>query len=404
MPRVVIIGGSFAGRRCKKVLSADPSLSVALVDQFPWAEYTPSILRCLVEPSTIDSYLIPHSSPGFVHAFAEGVELREDGSGGIVRLLGPDGVRRDLEFDYLIIATGSLYSLLKPSAFDTALKRLSTSLSLLERKQQLQSTGREIKAASSIAVVGGGTVGVELAAEIAGHFKSSKKVTLISSKSLLLDRLPRKAGEHAAQWLKKHSVGVVLDSKVVSNTEGEGGTSILRLSSGGQIEADLVFYCIGNGLLPGDSLLPSKERSNEDARSGIRVNEHYQVEGMRTVFAVGDAVAGLMEKTAFSADISANIAAENIIRLHRSDAYSSLLKTNEEDQPSIACVSLYKWDGALQMNGLVLTGFLAAFTKVFIEFMQLCAMKSSIAAAIWLVLENLTTFTATFIPKKHSTT
>ena len=47
--RVVIVGGGFAGRTARRLLQRD--FEVVLLDGKGYFEYTPSILRCLVEPS-----------------------------------------------------------------------------------------------------------------------------------------------------------------------------------------------------------------------------------------------------------------------------------------------------------------------------------------------------------------
>ena len=404
MPRVLIIGASFAGRRCKKVLSADPTLSVTLIDAISWAEYTPSILRCLVDSSCIDSFLIPHAGPGFLHGLVEEVVPNDDGSGGIVKVRSSDGVIDEMPFDYLIMATGSLYKLLKPTLpAEPGPSVLPDLPSISARKKELIAAAVELKDAGSVVVIGGGTVGVELAAEIAGHFVKSKKktVTLVTSKSRLLDRMPHKAGEYAAQWLQKRGVEVIFNTKCSSSTKQDGAVNI-QLSAGKSILADLVYNCTGIDGLPGTSLISkSLGQCSSDSRGGISINSHFQVLGASNIFACGDAVAGTFEKTAYAADLSANIAAENVIRMHRRSNYSFLLKADDQF-PSVACVSLYKWDGLMQLNGLVLTGFIAAFTKVFIEFLQLWAMKYPFAATLWLIVESITTSIASLIPRYRS--
>lgn len=46
--RVVIVGGGFAGRRARRALLG--KFEVVLIDAKGYFEYTPSVLRCLVEP------------------------------------------------------------------------------------------------------------------------------------------------------------------------------------------------------------------------------------------------------------------------------------------------------------------------------------------------------------------
>jgi hypothetical protein len=49
--RVVVVGGSFAGRRLERLLSASGHFDVTLVDAKGFWEYHPAACRALVEPS-----------------------------------------------------------------------------------------------------------------------------------------------------------------------------------------------------------------------------------------------------------------------------------------------------------------------------------------------------------------
>lgn len=53
--------------------------------------------------------------------------------------------------------------------------------SVAERCQELESAHELLRQAKRVIIVGGGTVGVELAAEVVGKWGEGKKVTLIAS-------------------------------------------------------------------------------------------------------------------------------------------------------------------------------------------------------------------------------
>jgi NADPH-dependent 2,4-dienoyl-CoA reductase/sulfur reductase-like enzyme len=53
--------------------------------------------------------------------------------------------------------------------------------SIEARKAELAQAARQLAAAQSLLIVGGGSVGVELAAEVAGRYGRSKKVVLVTS-------------------------------------------------------------------------------------------------------------------------------------------------------------------------------------------------------------------------------
>ncbi len=56
--------------------------------------------------------------------------------------------------------------------------------------------------------------------------------------------------------------------------------------------------------------------------------------------------------------------------------------------PTIMVISLYKHDGILQFNRLVLTGSIAVLNKVAIEQLQLAAARNRMVAKLWTVFEK----------------
>jgi NADH dehydrogenase FAD-containing subunit len=67
-----------------------------------------------------------------------------------------------------------------------------------------------LKGATNVLVVGGGTLGVELAGEVLTDYPD-KKVTLVHSRDRLLPDMSTRASAAALGWLKKHGcqVGVI---------------------------------------------------------------------------------------------------------------------------------------------------------------------------------------------------
>jgi hypothetical protein len=66
--------------------------------------------------------------------------------------------------------------------------------------------------------------------------------------------------------------------------------------------------------------------------------------------------------------------------------------------PSIAVVSLHKWNAVMQFNGLVLGGTLPAFVKWFIETMQIrAAAETPGFVALWDAVEAVNVFLGRFL-------
>ena len=102
-----------------------------------------------------------------------------------------------------------------------------------------------LSAATSVCVIGGGTVGVELAAEVAGRYGTSKHVTLVSSSDRLLERMPPSAGAAVAAWLRGRGVRVMTGERVLNQCLSGSAPQTLRVTSGVEFKADVVYDCVG---------------------------------------------------------------------------------------------------------------------------------------------------------------
>ena len=71
----------------------------------------------------------------------------------------------------------------------------------------------KIKSSSSVLIIGGGRMGVELAGEIAADYPE-KNVTLIHDGPRLLEYIGPKASNKALKWLKSKRVEVLLEQSV----------------------------------------------------------------------------------------------------------------------------------------------------------------------------------------------
>jgi NADH dehydrogenase FAD-containing subunit len=128
-----------------------------------------------------------------------------DASGRSLNYVSSDGTTRRLEYDYAVLATG------KRRSWPVAPRAYSKAAFLLESKLQLTSLSR----ARRIAVVGGGAVGVEMAAEIKRTWPESL-VTLVQSRSTLLssEPLPAEFKETTLKMLEEAGVQVRLCCRI----------------------------------------------------------------------------------------------------------------------------------------------------------------------------------------------
>ena len=167
-----------------------------LVDAKGYWEYTPGALRCLVEPSAA-RWMVQAQPRGTVRATAVGLET-SDGDSAATAVKLSDGTK--LRADHVVLATGSTY----PAPIKPAGGQVS---SPEERRKHIYAAHEELSSAASVLIVGGGTVGVELAAEIAGKWGRHKVVTLVTPKDRLLERMPPRAGRLRFDGSRKRGCG-----------------------------------------------------------------------------------------------------------------------------------------------------------------------------------------------------
>jgi len=330
MKKVVILGGGFAGTTAAKELEND--FDVTLIDTKNYFEYTPAILRVIVEPEHIEKIEVLHKdylkNSKFVKGRATSVKDSK------VKLKNGE----TYNYDYLIIAIGSRYRELF-KAEDVILSN---------RGKIMREAYERLQNAKDILIIGGGLVGVELAAELV---KYDKNLTLVHSKNRLLERNPVKASKYAEKFLKKRGVKIIFEERA-KEKDGKNYTT----DKGRKIKADLTFSCTGI-ISNGDTL----KGLEVDERGSIPVNEFLQVS--KNIFAVGDVTSIKEEKTAQNADRHGELIARNIRNLENK---KPLEKYDEKPGPLV--ISLGKYDGLIVKDNLVITGKIPAFLKASIEW------------------------------------
>eukprot|EP01116_Phalansterium_solitarium_P016673 TRINITY_DN3923_c1_g1_i1.p1 TRINITY_DN3923_c1_g1~~TRINITY_DN3923_c1_g1_i1.p1 ORF type:complete len:531 (+),score=176.40 TRINITY_DN3923_c1_g1_i1:159-1751(+) len=410
--RVVIIGGGYAGTFA--AVDLEHYYKVTLIEPKDFFEFTPSRLRSIVEPNHTARIQVEHSSilkrAKVVHdkvvRVADGEVFTEKGIGAI-------------PYDYLIITSGSRYpdphfprtgeppqrttskSVVERSSSGgsvtgggrssskygyTMIEQLSTAhlgddyddepshllgdqlgdeIVLSARAVYFGDFYRQIRRASSILVIGGGTVGVEMAAEIREHFPT-KHVIIINSPDHLLKNMPPRSIRYAEQWFRHNNVEMVLGDRVVSQ-DGK----VFRTRNGREIRADLAFLCTGN--VPNTEFLTNGGLPDPDKlvnqKSGlVRVNEFLQLQGYDNIFVAGDLtdIPATQEKLCQTAASEIKVVMSNIAR---SDAKRMMKRYRPKDCPML--ISLGKYDGMLVYKSFTMTGFLPAVMKEFVEWKEL---------------------------------
>jgi apoptosis-inducing factor 2 len=344
--KVVVIGGGFAGSSVAQQL--EKKFDVTLIDTKGYFEFTPGILRTIVEPEHIKKIQALHSHYLKRAKVIVGkvCDLNEK-EVFVDKMNMADNMK--IKFDYLVISSGSAYdSPFKESNVITA-----------TRANNLRNCYDDLCLAKRVVIIGGGLVGVELAGEICWKYGDDKKITIIHNGDKLISRNNRKARSYAEKYLKKHGVKYLFNENVV---EKKG--KICYTDKGKEIEADIVFLC--TGIKPNFDFVKGEFKKILNDSNQITVNEYLQVVGFRNIFAAGDITDRIEEKTAQNAERQSHIVVHNIKALEK-DYDRKLCKYYPRMGPMV--ISLGPSHGIFTKNNFTWTGILPGKLKGILEWL-----------------------------------
>jgi 3-phenylpropionate/trans-cinnamate dioxygenase ferredoxin reductase component len=178
-----------------------------------------------------------------------------------------------LPYDRLLIATGS------------RVRRLSTEGAELQRIHYMRSIEdavaikQSLSAGSRLLIVGGGWIGLEIAAAAR---QKNVDVTLVEASNQLCSRaLPSNIADHLFRFHKRRGVEILLNTSVVA-FHGDEHFKSAELSNGNQIAADSAVIGVG--------VVPNAEIASEaglDVNNGIVV-DYFCRTSDASIFAAGD--------------------------------------------------------------------------------------------------------------------
>lgn len=304
-----------------------------------------------------DDKLFTPIAPSFAQYPAERYELVQgkaehlDISKNIVEVRENDGSARKIQYDDLVIATGSSFKSGMP------FKNLN---STKETKDALHDWAQRIKNAKSIVVAGAGTTGVEVAGELGEQYaaKGLKHITLVCDDELPLGtNIRRDVREAAKRALERLQVKVIANARVTSpaNSSFPGTVTITNKSSNSTetLQADLLIPTYG--IIPNTSFLP---QSLLDSRGFVKQTQFLRAEGHNNIFVVGDA-GNLESPQGVHADKQA---------VHASKLLEARLLGQEEqayqpDERVMLAVTVGKNTGTGQVGGWKLWGWMVWLFK-----------------------------------------
>ena len=421
--RVVIVGGGFAGLHALRRLRA--RFDVTLIDRKHHFEYTPGILRAFVEPAWLDRLTAPlpprssscccDSAPRLLRCLlslccgccgllggggcghndgddsvrfvcgqatqvtarsvrvrpSSGAAVAATASAALVSNGAMDGEEAEdvqVEFDYLLLGSGSSYTAPIKSAYlrrrqpvlsqsaqgqaeleeqtarsgDDAASWQQDEGTLAGRRATFQRFHERLCRAATVLIVGAGPVGVELAAEILSCTsprvrQGVRQVIITDMAREVCPALPARSRAHLTRWLAASARCELELGTAIGGTFPDGlliDTRGATLSDGRRLEADLVFRCTGfRAETVGCEARHVEEgggsataQLKRDSGSGaLLVDEHLRL--LRAdgggpalggvAFGMGDCCmhASAEPKLGHTAEVNAELAARNVMRL-----------------------------------------------------------------------------------------
>lgn len=308
-PRIVIIGGGFAGIALARKLSKQ-EVQVVLLDKHNYHTFQPLLYQVSTGGLEPDSIAYPirkilKDFPNFHFRLADVHEI-DTKNNAVKTNIG------DLNFDYLVVASGSKTNYFGNSEIEKhsmAMKTIPQSLNLrsliLENFEDalLTSDLNERNALMNFVIVGGGPTGVELAGALAEIKKGIlpkdypdldtrlAQIHIIQSSGCLLKGMSDKASEKAEEFLEKLGVNVWKNVRV-TNYDGKTVTTNTDLTFK---TATLVWAAgVKGALIKG---LDAQDFVNRGSR--LLVNEFNQIKGFNNIFAIGDIACMESESTPY---------------------------------------------------------------------------------------------------------
>lgn len=297
-PRIVIIGGGFAGISLAKKLRKQ-EVQVVLLDKHNYHTFQPLLYQVSTGGLEPDSIAYPirkvlknYSNFFFRLAHVEEIQIEAQ---NLITDIGP------LKYDYLVVATGSktnFFNNKKIQAHSMAMKTIPQSLNLrsliLENFEEALLTDNlhERNALMNFVIVGAGPTGVELAGALAEIKKGilpkdypdldirQMQINLVQGSERVLDAMSPQASEKAEDFLE--ALGVHVWKKIrVTDYDGYNVSTNTDVS----FEAATLIWAAG---VKGATIKGIDAERFITGGNRIKVNACNQVEGFTNIFAIGD--------------------------------------------------------------------------------------------------------------------
>ena len=304
-PRVVIVGGGFAGLALVEKLK-NKKVQVVLFDKNNFNQFQPLLYQVATSALEPDSIVFPFRKQfnGYKNVVFRLAEVEEiQSSLNVVKTN-----KGSIHYDYLVLATGTTTNFFGMDSVEEnslGMKDIRDSLNIrhmmLQNLEQAAITcdDEERDALTNFVIVGGGPAGVEMAGALAEFCKyilpkdypeyssSIMNIYLIEAGEKLLGTMSDKASSKTLKYLMDLNVKVLLNEAVTNydgnNVSTKNGKSILA--------KNLIWTAGVKGQFPKGIDSKHVVRGNR-----LKTDSFLKVEGYENIFAIGDIAAATTNK------------------------------------------------------------------------------------------------------------
>lgn len=390
-PRVIVIGGGFAGLEVVRGFSGYP-VQVVLFDKYNHHTFQPLLYQVATSGLETNSIVAPFrklfgKQNDFYFRLGE-VKKINAGENRIETSIG------SVHYDYLVIASGAVtnfYGMTEVEKNSSSMKNIVDATKLrnkIIRQLEYALLTEDTEVMNSLmdfVIVGGGPTGVELAGALTELKKNvfpkdykeldmrQMDINLVEASPRLLNGMSQQAGDKALEFLKNMGVKVHLNTAVKSYDGYE-----VVLSNGEKIISQSLIWAAG---VKGN---PMQGLNAEVIGKGNRilVDQYSRVKGYENIFAVGDV--SLMEgdekypkghpMMAPPAQQQGKLVAKNIKNIIGKKPMKAF---HYFDKGSMATVGRHK--AVVDMRGGIrFQGFFAWYVWMFVHLMSIVGFRNKV--------------------------
>jgi NADH dehydrogenase len=393
VPRVVIVGGGFAGLSAARALRRAP-VRVTVVDRRNHHLFQPllyQVATAVLAPSEIASpirWLLRRQRNVTVLLVAvDRVDVTR-------RVVIADGGAMDMPYDYLILATGARHAYFSHPEWEAlapGLKSLEDAHEMRRRfllafeEAEKSDDVRETESWLTFVIVGGGPTGVELAGilpEVARHgiARDFRRIDTRRTRVLLLEGGPRVLPSFSER-LSKRARRDLTELGVEVRT----GALVTRIEPDAvyvgdeRIACRTVFWAAGNAASP----LAASVGGPLDRAGRVVVAPDLSVPGHPEIFVAGDAAGVVRDDgtmvpgVAPAANQEGRTAAQNILRTIRGEPRRPF---RYRDKGSLATIGRHR--AVAQLGRLGVSGYLAWWLWLVIHILYLAGFRNRLVVAV----------------------